>query len=113
MKNQGWSILGIGALIVAAGLGASRLNVLADPSPRPGRTAPSAQSVPSGSTAKAPLALKGTALMDHPEVVQGVDGNPANMIDYRQYDQIQEYFLRQIAATPPKRDKSTFLSDLK
>src|SRR5512146_1627378 len=105
MKNQGWGILGIGALIVAAGLAASHLSVLAHPTPRPGRAAQTVQRETSAAPMKVPLALKGTALIEHPEVVQGVDGNPANMIDYRQYDQIQEYFLKQIAKTPAKRGK--------
>lgn len=52
-----------------------------------------------------PIALNGTDLLDHPENIQGVDGNPDKMIDWSQYRQIERYFLKQIAATPAKRDQ--------
>ena len=52
-----------------------------------------------------PLALGGTELLAKTEDVQGVDGNPANMIDQKQYDQIGNYFLTQIAASPARRDQ--------
>ena len=57
------------------------------------------------SLANAPVALKGTELLDHAENLQEVYGNPAKIIDRNQYDQIEQYFLKQIAATPVKRDQ--------
>ncbi len=57
------------------------------------------------SFAAMPLALSGTELLRQTENVQGVDGNPANMIDQKQYSQIQDYFLKQIANSPSKRDR--------
>ena len=44
------------------------------------------------SSAGAPMALKGTDLLDHAENIQAVDGNPANVIDPSQYDQIRALF---------------------
>jgi dienelactone hydrolase len=57
------------------------------------------------SSANAPMALKGTDLLDRAEIIQGVYGNPEEVIDPTQYDQIVQYFLKQIAATPSKRDQ--------
>ena len=57
------------------------------------------------SLTNAPVALQGTALLEHAENVQAVDRSNANMIDPAQYDQINQYFLKQIAATPTLRDK--------
>jgi dienelactone hydrolase len=57
------------------------------------------------SPANAPMALKGTDLLNHAESIQPVYGNPDEVIDRSQYDQIVQYFLKQIAATPAKRDQ--------
>jgi len=95
MTRKLWILLGISAVTVAAGLSTGRRKVLARPTQRE----------EAGSAVNAPLALRGTGLMDHAEVVEGVDGDPSNMIDQAQYDQIDHYFLMQIAATPAKRDK--------
>ncbi len=92
MKNKLWILPVMGALLAGVVLSTCRTNLLAGPAP-------------GESKENAPLALKGTALMDHPEIVEGVDGNPGNMIDPRQYAQIKGYFLKQIEATPAKRDK--------
>jgi dienelactone hydrolase len=49
--------------------------------------------------------LHGTLPMATAEKVEGVDGNASHLIDQKQYDQIHNYFLQLIAATPGKRDK--------
>ena len=59
----------------------------------------------SESSANAPVALKGTDLLEHAENIQEVYGNPGKMLDRMQYDQIEQYFLKEIAATPAKRDQ--------
>ncbi|MDE3178288.1 MAG: hypothetical protein KGM47_01405, partial [Acidobacteriota bacterium] len=58
-----------------------------------------------GSSANVPVALQGTALLEHAENIQEVGGNPGKMLDPIQYEQIKQYFLKQIAATPAKRDQ--------
>ena len=57
------------------------------------------------SSANAPAALKGTDLLDRAENFQEVDGNPGKMLDPTQYGQIEQYFLKQIAAKPGTRDQ--------
>src|SRR6185437_16523897 len=89
MKYKRWALLGISAVMVGAGLATSQ--TAQGQTPRP--------------VANAPLALYGTGLMAHPEVLENVDGDPTNWIDQNQYDQIREYFLKQIEDTPAKRDK--------
>lgn len=89
MKYKLWALLGISAVMAGAGLATSQ----------------TAQGQTPGPVANAPLALYGTGLMAHPEVLENVDGDPTNWIDQSQYDQIREYFLKQIEDTPAKRDK--------
>lgn len=49
--------------------------------------------------------LHGTLPLAAAEKVEGVDGSVSHVIDQKQYDQIQNYFLHLIAATPTERDK--------
>jgi dienelactone hydrolase len=105
VKLRAWILRKACAGVIGAGLAGSGLCVAAGPA----IPASSAKVIGSGlkseSSENAPLALRGTALLDHAENIQGVDGNPAAMIDQREYGQVRNYFLKQIAATPAKREK--------
>ncbi len=95
MRAKAWSLRGISKGMMAAGLAVTGFYLTA---------ARALQSDPAN-VMNAPLALKGTDRLNHAERIQGVDGNPANVIDQSQYDQIRDYFLKQIAATPSGREK--------
>ena len=92
------AVIGIGLAITTCSLAGAQA-----PGTRPASSGVAGQGAES--SANAFVALKGTDLLDHAENVQEVDGNPDAMIDRSQYDQIQQYFLKQIAATPAKRDQ--------
>lgn len=92
MSYKLWILVGMSAVMAGSALGGGQAHQSAQgQTPRP--------------VANAPLALYGTGLMAHPEVLENVDGDPTNWIDQRQYDQIKKYFLKQIEETPAKRDK--------
>lgn len=88
--------------MAVAALAVSGFYAEAAPAPPAAATNGAAQTE---SLPRAPLALKGTALLDHPERIVGVMGNSDYVIDQNLYDQAREYFLKQIAATPTLRDK--------
>ena len=105
MNPKRWSLrklrfeaISIGLVITASSLGGAQ----AQGANQANRMAASEEAK---SSANAPIALKGTDLLDHPENMQEVDGNPDKMIDWNQYRQIEQYFLKQIAVTPAKRDQ--------
>jgi dienelactone hydrolase len=58
-----------------------------------------------GASASATFWLAGTSPLEHPEIIGEVGGDPGHAIDENQYKQVTDYFLRQIAATPAKREK--------
>lgn len=105
VKTRAWILRGISTGTIGVGLAVSGSCMAAVPAPPAHPVNTMAPGQEAGASTDARLALKGTALLAHAERILGVDGNPDHMIDRSQYDQIRDYFLKQIAATPAKREK--------
>lgn len=105
MKYKLWILLGISAVTLGTGLAMNLVNGMAGPMPGGEQTDQTGERQTPRPVANVPLALYGTRLMAHPEVLENVEGSPTDWIDQNQYDQIRKYFLKQIAETPVMRDE--------